>query len=90
MGAPKGHPHYGGGRAAGTPNKITAELKEMILQALARAGGVKYLQKQADANPSAFLALIGKVLPLRVTGANGGDLVIEVRRFTDAPIPPSK
>lgn len=76
-----------GGRAKGTPNKATAELKEMILEALAGAGGVEYLQKQANKSPNAFLSLIGKVLPLQVTGANGGDLVIEVRRFTDAPIP---
>jgi hypothetical protein len=30
-----------GGRQAGTPNKFTGELREMILQALDGAGGVE-------------------------------------------------
>jgi hypothetical protein len=52
-----------GGRQAGTPNRITKELKEMIIEALDRAGGVEYLTKQAKANPTAFLSLVGKLLP---------------------------
>lgn len=59
-------PNAGKGRVKGVPNKITAELKDMILQALDGAGGVEYLIKQADASPSAFMALVGKVLPLQV------------------------
>lgn len=35
----------------------------MILAALDDAGGVEYLKKQAETNPSAFLALVGKILP---------------------------
>lgn len=57
-----------GGRQKGTPNKNTAQVKDMVLQALNGAGGVKYLQRQADENPSAFLTLIGKVIPLQVAG----------------------
>lgn len=67
MAAPKGHARYGG-RKKGTPNKNTAEVKEMILQALSNKGGVKYLERQADENPTAFMTLVGKVLPLQVTG----------------------
>ena len=52
-----------GGRQVGTPNKIQKELKEMIREALDRAGGVDYLQKQATDNPTAFLSLVAKVLP---------------------------
>lgn len=66
-----------GGRTKGTPNKVTGEIKEMVLQALSDIGGVEYLKEQAKANPTAFLTLVGKVLPLQVTGANGG--AIEVR-----------
>lgn len=43
----------------------------MILQALANAGGVEYLQAQAAANPTAFMTLVGRVLPLQVK--EGGD-----------------
>jgi hypothetical protein len=32
-----------GGRQVGTPNKVTATLKEMILAALDKKGGVEYL-----------------------------------------------
>jgi hypothetical protein len=50
----------------------------MILGALAGAGGQDYLQRQAELNPGAFLTLIGKVLPMQITGDGGGSLVIEV------------
>ena len=39
----------------------------MILNALDAAGGEQYLQEQAAENPSAFIALLGKVLPKDVT-----------------------
>lgn len=38
----------------------------MILQALANVGGVEYLQAQAEKQPTAFLTLVGRVLPLQV------------------------
>jgi hypothetical protein len=59
------------GRPKGVPNKVTTALKDMILQALADAGGVAYLRQQADTNANAFLALVGRVLPLQVK--EGGD-----------------
>ena len=67
----------GGGSRKGGPNKNTAELKDMILQALDGAGGVAYLQRQAEANPAPFLALVGKVLPLQVNGKVEGASTIE-------------
>lgn len=61
----------GPGRPKGIPNKTTTALKEMILQALGEAhvgGGIEYLKKQAADNPTAFLSLVGKVLPMTVAG----------------------
>lgn len=55
-----------GGRTKGTPNKLTGDVKAMILDALYKKGGVKYLVQQADSNPVAFLTLVGKVLPMTV------------------------
>ena len=66
----------GGGSRAGVPNKITRDLKEMILGALDGAGGVDYLIEQSQKNPGAFLTLIGKVLPLQVTGTDNGPVMI--------------
>ncbi|MGS1076653.1 hypothetical protein [Pseudoxanthomonas beigongshangi] len=57
-----------GGRKKGTPNKMTGQLKEMILTALDTAGGVGYLVEQSEKNPTAFLTLVGKVLPMTVQG----------------------
>lgn len=57
-----------GGRKKGVGNKITRELKDMILAALDESGGIAYLKQQAQDNPSAFLTLVGKVLPLTVQG----------------------
>lgn len=62
----------GKGRPKGSPNKITADLKRAILEAAEAAGGeggtVGYLTAQANANPAAFLTLIGKVLPTTLAG----------------------
>jgi hypothetical protein len=56
------------GRPKGSPNKMGRQLKEMILNALERAGGEDYLMAQAHENPKTFLLLLGRVLPLQVTG----------------------
>lgn len=60
-----------GGRKKGVPNKNTTALKDMILQALANVGGADYLQKQATDNPTAFMTLVGRVLPLQVNDKGG-------------------
>lgn len=64
-----------GGRVRGTPNKLTGELKDMILKALSDVGGVAYLKARAADNPTAFLTLVGKVLPLQVTGKDEKPLI---------------
>lgn len=70
------------GRKRGTPNKVTRQLKDMILTALDRAGGHKggvgYLTWAAKKQPRAFLALVGRVLPLQVTGGTDNKLTIEI------------
>lgn len=70
----------GRGRPKGSPNKTTKALKDMILTALSDAGGEKYLLAQAHDNPSAFLSLIGKVLPAELkaelTGSDGGPITV--------------
>ena len=66
----------GAGRPKGVPNKINGDLKAMILGALDGAGGQDYLQRQAELNPGAFLTLIGKVLPMQITGEGGGPVFV--------------
>jgi hypothetical protein len=58
--------HRVGGRVKGTPNKINRDIREMILGALTAVGGQRWLERQAEANPTAFMALVGKILPTQV------------------------
>jgi hypothetical protein len=80
---PKGKPRPGqkppanpGRRAKGVPNKFNADVKAMILAALDKAGGPDYLHRQSEQNPGPFMALVGKVLPMQITGEGGGALVM--------------
>jgi hypothetical protein len=65
-----------GGRQKGTPNKVNSDLKEMILGALSDVGGRDYLALRAVDTPAAFLTLIGKVLPMQITGEGGGPVFV--------------
>jgi hypothetical protein len=80
VGRPKGLPKFGG-RAKGTPNKVTRDLKEMIMAALDEAGGKDYLLARANdpVTMNSFLTLVGKCLPKEVTGANGGPIEVAAR-----------
>jgi hypothetical protein len=51
------------GRPKGVPNKITTDVKAMILAALDKVGGEAYLARVAVENPAPFLALLGRILP---------------------------
>jgi hypothetical protein len=53
---------------AGAPTKENARkvyvnIKEMIEGAVVAEGGLEYMRQQARDNPTAFLALVGKILP---------------------------
>jgi hypothetical protein len=78
----------GPGRPKGSVNKATKEIKDMILEALDNAGGAEYLEKRANdpRTASAFLGLVGKVLPMQITGKDGGPIAVEkvVREIVDA------
>jgi proteasome lid subunit RPN8/RPN11 len=79
-------PNAGKGRPKGSRNKITKALKEAILEAAEGAhpeGTVGYLRQQAAENPTAFMALLGKTLPMQHTGEDGGPLVITWQQPSD-------
>lgn len=69
------------GRPKGSPNKTTALIKDAILAAADTAGGVggmaAYLASQAIENPGPFMSLLGKVLPMQITGEDGGAIKLE-------------
>ena len=76
----KGNP----GKPKGAVTKNTKALKDMILTALGNAGGAEYLERRANdpRTASAFLALIGKVLPMTIAGdaENPARIVFEWKR----------
>jgi hypothetical protein len=78
MPAPKGTrpPAAGRGRKLGEKNKIPGAVKDMVLAALNEVGGIEYLKRQAEKNPVAYMALLGKILPTQVSGVNDGPLEI--------------
>jgi hypothetical protein len=69
-----------GGRKKGTPNRLTRDVRELILGALDAEGGLEYLRSQARENPTAFLTLVGKCLPREashaVSGVGGAPIVL--------------
>lgn len=77
-GRPTGIPKTGG-RAKGTPNKLTRDIKAMILGALDRVGGEDYFVHLAENEPKAFAALLGRLLPTAPPSAlvQGGRMTIE-------------
>lgn len=67
----------GMGRPKGSKNKTPALLKDMIRNALDAAGGEDYLAAVAVAEPAAFTALVGKLIPKDLNVDTKGKLVIE-------------
>jgi hypothetical protein len=78
-----------GGRVAGTPNKVTASIKEAVTEAFAKAGGVDYLVNLAKEDPRTFCSLVGKVIPLQVDAKVDGSLTVQVVKLADADNPAS-
>lgn len=79
------------GRPKGSPNRTTALLKEAILKAAELVGEdgkgkgklTGYCKFLAAAEPKAFAALLGKVLPMQIAGEDGGPVVVEIRRYAE-------
>ena len=58
----------GAGRPKGSLNRDGADIRAMVIGALDKVGGLDYLAARALDSPSAFLTLVGKVLPLQLAG----------------------
>lgn len=66
----RGGARKGAGRPKGSVDKGNAMIREMIVEALHGVGGVDYLIDCATdpKTKTAFLGLIGKVMPVQVAG----------------------
>lgn len=86
---PVGDGTPGPGRPKGVPNKSTRAVKEALVLAFEGIGGVPALATWAKKNRSEFYKLWGRMLPLEVSGPDGGPVQFEgvigvIERLTDA------
>ncbi len=58
----------GPGRPPGSPNKLTATVREALKIAFDEMGGADGLVKWGKKNPDGFYALMGKLIPIEITG----------------------
>lgn len=65
-------------RPVGSKNSKSNELKNAVLASFDRIGGIAYLEKQAIENPTAYMALIGKIMPKEVEMQINRSLLEEV------------
>jgi len=80
-------PAAGKGRPKGAANKTTTKLKDAILLAAEQSGRDKkgkeglvgYLRRVADEDVKSFSTLLGKVLPIQVSGDKDNPLVTVTR-----------
>lgn len=86
-------PRRGKGRKKGVPERNTRILREALILAAEAAGGggkdglVTYLTGVAITKPAAFIAVLGKVLPLEIKTQGEANILIEViRRFEPLPL----
>lgn len=73
-----------GGRVKGTPNKVTVTAKDAIALAAEGLGGTARLVEWAREDPTNERVFWGtiypKLLPLQVTGADGGPIITRIER----------
>jgi hypothetical protein len=85
-----------GGRQKGTPNKLTKTIREAVLLAASNVGSdgqgdgglVGYLTMVATTAPQCFVPLLGRCIPLEVTGEGGGP--VSIRVVTGVPASPEQ
>jgi len=70
----------GSGRKAGTPNKMSATVKENVIAVFDGIGGVDHMKQWAIDNPNNFYNIYAKILPTQteIGGIDGSDLPISI------------
>ena len=80
-GAKRLPPNAGKGRVKGVPNKVTASIRQALVNAFEKLGGVRSLVAWGKANPNEFYKLWGRMAPteVAVTDPDGNGLTIRVK-----------
>jgi len=74
------------GRARGTQNKLTVSIREAIEHAFDELGGASYLAHVGRTDPRTFCSLLGKLLPTKLSNADGSPLLAALTELTDAQL----
>jgi hypothetical protein len=75
-----------GGSRKGIPNKQTVAIKDAIERAFTKLGGTDYLVHVGRSDPRTFCALLSKLLPTRLSNADGSPLLAALTELTDAQL----
>ena len=78
----------GGGRKPGQVNRLTQDIKLAVLISFDMVGAAKYLVRQAEKNPVAYMNLLGKVIPTQVN-ANITDFTYTIQQIVLSSAPAS-
>jgi len=75
-----------GGRTKGTPNKLSASVKDNVISVFEDLGGTEHMKLWASENPTQFYNIYAKLLPLQLNGAgeNGEHISKVVVEFVDS------
>ena len=76
----------GPGRPKGIPNKTTQNVKEAIERAFEKLGGTDYLVHVGQSDPRTFCALLSRLLPTKLSNADGSPLLAALTELTDAQL----
>lgn len=68
----------GSGRTKGTPNQSTRAVREALIEAFDRLGGVDYLVGLGQSDPSTFARLLVRLIPNEVA-VRGQDVTVYYR-----------
>ena len=74
------------GRQKGTPNALTASIKDAIHNAFEELGGTSYLVHVGKTDPRTFCALLSRLLPTKLSNADGSPLLAALTELTDAQL----
>jgi len=75
MPVPKGQRY--GGRQKGTENKRTRSIRAAIIEVFNDIGGIRHFAAWAKKNPDDFYKLCGRLIPIEVSGPDGGPIEIK-------------
>lgn len=65
-----------GGRQQGTPNKVTANVKDNIIAVFNKLGGTSAMAEWAQDNQTQFYNMYSKLIPFKIEGDSDNPLTI--------------